>query len=85
MLYCFDLFAKLDEPEGEYDQWVESEEDLLATLRQFNGVNTKDETVVDESLVTLSSRNTRVVDFYLSRVVFPRSAKEFPSKLPTSA
>ncbi|KAH9028425.1 hypothetical protein EDB83DRAFT_2422333, partial [Lactarius deliciosus] len=85
MLQCFDLLAKLDDPDKEYNQWVESEEDLPATLRQLNGVNTKDETVVDELLVPLFSRNTRVVDFYLSRVVFPRSAREFPYKLPTSA
>jgi hypothetical protein len=31
------------------------------------------------------SRNKGVVDFYLSQVVFPRAAREFPSKLPTSA
>jgi hypothetical protein len=85
MLQCFDLLVKLDDPDGEYDQWVESEEDLPATLRQLNGVNTRDETVVGELLVPLFSRNTRVVDFYLSRVVFPRSAREFPYKLPTSA
>jgi hypothetical protein len=85
MLQCFDLLAKLDDPEGEYDRWVESEEDLPVTLRQLTGVNINDETVIDESLVPLFSRNTRVVDFYLSRVVFPRSAREFPYKLPTSA
>ena len=85
MLQCFDLLATLDDPEGEYDQWVESEEDLPTTLCQLNGVNTKDETMVDQFLVPLFSRNTRVVDFYLSRVVFPRSAREFPFKLPTSA
>ena len=33
----------------------------------------------------LLSRNKRVVDFYLSQVVFPRAAREFPNKLPTSA
>ncbi|KAI0289428.1 hypothetical protein B0F90DRAFT_1793926, partial [Multifurca ochricompacta] len=33
----------------------------------------------------LLSRNVRAVDFYLSQVVFPRAAKEFPSKLSTSA
>ena len=38
---CFDLLAKLDDPEGQYDQWVISEEDLPATMRQLNGVNTK--------------------------------------------
>ncbi|KAI0295621.1 hypothetical protein B0F90DRAFT_1637634, partial [Multifurca ochricompacta] len=85
VLLCFDLLSKLDNPEMEYDQWVESGKDLPVTLRQLNGVNTKDDIQVDEFLVPLLSRNVRAVDFYLSQVVFPRAAKEFPSKLSTSA
>jgi hypothetical protein len=86
LLLCFDLLAKLDDGKTEYGHWVELEhDDIPATLRQLNGVNTEDETQVDESLVPLLSRNKRVVDFYLSQVVFPRAAREFPEKLPTSA
>src|SRR6201996_2013723 len=71
----------------EYDQWVESgkDVDIPKSLRQFSGVNTDDDTQVNEVLVPLFSRNTRVIDFYLSQVVFPRAAKEFRSKLSTSA
>ncbi|KAH9981617.1 hypothetical protein BJV77DRAFT_1146252 [Russula vinacea] len=54
-------------------------------MLQLNGVNTEDETQVDEVLVPSFSKNKRVVDFYLSQVVFPQAAREFPSKLPTSA
>ena len=85
LLLCFELLAKLDDPEMEYDHWVELGHDLPAKMRQLNGVNTKDETQVVEVLVPLFSRNKRVVDFYLSQIVFPRAAREFPSKLPTSA
>ncbi|KAI9441030.1 hypothetical protein H4582DRAFT_2128066 [Lactarius indigo] len=85
VLQCFDLLTKLDNPDMEYDQWVEFGEGVPISLRQVNGVNTKDDTQVDEYLVPLFSRNTRVIDFYLSHVVFPRAAKEFPSKLSTSA
>jgi hypothetical protein len=85
LLLCFELLAKLDDPEMEYDHWVELGHDLPAEMRQLNGVNTKDETQVVEVLVPLFSRNKRVVDFYLSQIVFPRAAREFPSKLPTSA
>ncbi|KAI9432033.1 hypothetical protein H4582DRAFT_1884511 [Lactarius indigo] len=85
VLQCFDLLTKLDNPDMEYDQWVEFGEGVPTSLRQVNGVNTKDDTQVDEYLVPLFSRNTRVIDFYLSHVVFPRAAKEFPSKLSTSA
>ncbi|KAH9061808.1 hypothetical protein EDB83DRAFT_2506594 [Lactarius deliciosus] len=84
VLQCFDLLAKLDNPDMEYDEWVEFGEGIPTSLRQVNGVNTKDETQVDEQLFPLFSRNTRVIDFYLSQVVFPRAAKEFPSKLSTT-
>ncbi|KAH9013669.1 hypothetical protein EDB84DRAFT_1671224 [Lactarius hengduanensis] len=85
VLQCFDLLNKLDNPNMEYDQWVKSGEDIPDWLQQINGVNTDDNTQVDEHLVPLYSRNTRVIDFYLSQVVFPRAAKEFPHKLSTSA
>ena len=85
MLLCFDLLASIDNPETEYDHWVELGHDLPVALSQLNGVNTKDETQVDGLLIPLFSRNKKVVDFYLSQVVFPRAAREFPSKLPTSA
>jgi hypothetical protein len=79
------MLAKLDDPEMEYDYWVELGQDLPVALCQLNGVNTENEAQVDEVLVPIFSRNKRTVDFYLSQVVFPRAAREFPSKLPTSA
>ncbi|KAF8270964.1 hypothetical protein EI94DRAFT_648803 [Lactarius quietus] len=85
VLQCIDLLTKLDNPDMEYDQWTEMGEEIPTLLRQVNGINTNDDTQVDEHLVPLFSRNTKVIDFYLSKVVFPRAAKEFPSKLSTSA
>jgi len=85
VLSCFTLLAKLDDPEIEYDYWVGLGNDLPAELCYFKGVNTQDKNQVNRFLVPLFSRNKRVVDFYLSQVVFPRDAREFPSKLPTSA
>ena len=85
MLSCFELLAKLDDPEIEYNSWVGLGRDLPAELCYFKGVNTEDAHQVNGFLVPLFSRNKRVVDFYLSQVVFPRDAREFPSKLPTSA
>jgi len=85
VLLCFELLAKLDNPEMEYDHWVELGQDIPAELHQLNGVNIEDETQVDDFIVPLFSRNKAVVDFYLSQVVFPRAARQFPSKLPTSA
>ena len=84
LLLCFELLAKLDDGKTEYEDWVLGQ-DLPEEFRQLNGVNTEDETQVDKVLVPKFSKNKRVVDFYLSHVVFPRAAREFPSKLPTSA
>ncbi|KAI0279330.1 hypothetical protein BC826DRAFT_1158632 [Russula brevipes] len=88
VLLCFNLLANLDDVNMEYDHWVEIEgtnSKFPEALRQFNGVNTQDENQVNDLLVPLFSKNERVVDFYLSQVVFPRAAREYPSKLPTSA
>jgi hypothetical protein len=85
VLLSFGLLARLDNPQMEYDHWVESGRDLPEELHQLTGVNTEDMTQVDEFLVPFFSRNKGAVDFYLSHVVFPRAAREFPSKLPTSA
>ncbi|KAI9433421.1 hypothetical protein BJY52DRAFT_1160284 [Lactarius psammicola] len=85
VLQCFNLLAKLDNPDMEYNEWVESGKDVPYLLQQINGVNTDDDTQIDEHLVPLFSRNTRVIDFYLSQVVFPRAAKVFPFKLSATA
>ena len=84
VLQCFGLLAKHENPNTEYDEWVRFGKDIPDSLRQISGVNTDDETQV-EDLVRLFSANTKVIDFYLSQVVFPRAAKEFPHKLSTSA
>jgi len=75
----------LDNPAMEYDHWVELGQDIPSELRQLNDVNLEDGTQVDGFLVPLFSRNKGVVNFYLSRVVFPQAAREFPWKLPTSS
>jgi hypothetical protein len=85
VLLCFDLLVKLDSPEVEYNHWVALGQDLPKELHRLNSVNTKDKTQVDGLLVPSFSRNKGIVDFYLSQVVFPRAAREFPSRLPTSA
>ena len=87
MLHCLNLLTagKVDNPDMEYEQWVELEEGIPSSLRQVKGINVQDDTQIDEYLFPPFSRNTRVIDFYLSQVVFPGAAKGFPSKLSTSA
>lgn len=69
----------------EYDHWVAISPDLPAELRRLRSVNVEDLSQVNEFLVPVFSRNKRMVDFYLTQQVFPRAAREFQSKIPTSA
>ena len=80
-----EMLLKQDDPSVDYDLWVrESGAAVPENLRTLNGVNIKSSEQWNELLVPLFSRNLATVDFYLSSVVFPREAKEFPSKLSCS-
>jgi hypothetical protein len=81
---CFELLYKRETPALEYEQWVHRNPNIPAHLRQLNGLNLRDRDQFTNELVPAFSRNSAVVDFFLSSVVFPKEAKEFPHKLSTS-
>ncbi|CAE7230403.1 unnamed protein product, partial [Rhizoctonia solani] len=81
---CFELLYKLDNPTLEYKQWVQLNDTTPDDLRQLNNVNIKDRKQFTERLVPTFSRNSATIDFFLSSIVFPREAKEFPEKLAAS-
>ena len=54
-------------------------------LQEIIDVNPEDEGQFQAYLVPLFSKNYAVVNFYLSSVVFPREAKQFPKRLAASA
>ena len=81
---CFQLLYKLDNPTMEYENWVHNDPSVPFVLRQLSGVNIRDPEQRKQHLFPLFRHNRIVVDFYLSQVVFPKEAKEFPKKLTTS-
>ncbi|KAB5592331.1 kinase-(PK-like) protein [Ceratobasidium theobromae] len=81
---CFELLYKLDNPPLEYEQWVLRNESTPSHLRQLNGVNIKDREQFKYCIMPIFSHNSATIDFFLSSVVFPKAAKEFPLKLSTS-
>lgn len=82
---CFELLRKLDNPPLEYEKWVKrGGRTIPVFLRQLIGVNTKDLQTFTNDVIPIFQRNQAVIDFFLSQVVFPKEAKEFPSKLGTS-
>ncbi|KAJ4467172.1 hypothetical protein C8J55DRAFT_439106 [Lentinula edodes] len=81
---CFGLLFKLDNPPLEYKMWVDGDPTVPNHLRTLNGINTDDADQHGTHIIPLFSKRKTVVDFYLSHVVFPKAAKEFPHKLSSS-
>lgn len=83
---CFQALLKLDDPRLVYNDWVSAGGDCVPDIvRSLSGVNMDDTKLVNDIITPTFSKNYVVVNFYLSQVVFPREAKEFPYRLGTSA
>ena len=80
----FGILLKLDDPTLAYDLWVRDCPAVPECLQTLSGVNIKSSEQWNELLYPLFKRNRATVGFYLSSVVFPKEAKEFPSKLSCS-
>ncbi|KAG8923741.1 hypothetical protein FRC02_010929 [Tulasnella sp. 418] len=80
---CFNHLFKQDNPSLQYDSWVSQADKIPEDLRHFSSVDIHD---IDQraELHRLFHRNQAFIDFFLSNIVFPRDAKEFPSKMATS-
>ncbi|KAG1773378.1 hypothetical protein EV702DRAFT_577072 [Suillus placidus] len=83
LLLCFELLLKQDNPTLEYESWVARLQSVPESLRHLSGINTESAEQLRD-LQELFACNKAVIDFYLSRVVFPKEAKGFPSKLTCS-
>ncbi|KAL4077990.1 hypothetical protein J3A83DRAFT_4087275 [Scleroderma citrinum] len=81
---CFELLLQLDSPDLEYELWVRDWPSAPEYLRQVSGINVKSLEQWNTLLFPIFSCNQATIDFYLSRVVFPKEAKEFPFKLSSS-
>ncbi|KIJ08194.1 hypothetical protein PAXINDRAFT_18651, partial [Paxillus involutus ATCC 200175] len=86
LMTCFQILLKEDNPALEYESWISdlASDDVPCDLQRVNGINIKSSEQWKHRLVPLFAGNKTVVDFYLSRVVFPKEAKEFPTKLSCS-
>jgi hypothetical protein len=83
---CVLLLTKEDGPGAEYDRWtMQCRNTLLPGLDSFTGVNLDDAHGFERDLYPHLQYSKNTINFYFSRVVFPREAKEFPFKLSTSA
>ncbi|CAE6532541.1 unnamed protein product [Rhizoctonia solani] len=82
---CFEMIYKTDNPALEYDHWVLQGGGVPQEYSTLQGINIQDVKQFQQDIVPLFSYNSAVINFYLSALVFPRSVKEFPHKLVSSA
>ncbi|KAG0693269.1 hypothetical protein DFH29DRAFT_985528 [Suillus ampliporus] len=83
LMLCFELLLKQDNPALEYESWVLGLQSVPESLQHLSGINTESAERLRD-LQQLFACNKAVIDFYLSRVVFPKEAKAFPKKLTCS-
>ncbi|KAI6026973.1 hypothetical protein EDC04DRAFT_3092210 [Pisolithus marmoratus] len=81
LMLCFERLLMLDNPDQEYELWVRDCVGIPKYLRQISGINIQSLDQWNKHLFPIFSYNQSTIDFYLSQIVFPKEAKEFPSRL----
>ncbi|CAM4824603.1 unnamed protein product [Rotaria magnacalcarata] len=88
MLQCFNrLSEKEKDPKEIYEEWIshEDENDVDSSIKEWEGVNLKDDQQKMLHLFPSLRQNMLVVNYYVNHFVFPQEAKQFPQKLVSSA
>ena len=83
----FEVLLEQDDPPSDYERWLEGcgSQSIPDVLRNLSGVNIRSPEQWNQFIFPLFTRNQAAIDYYLSRVVFPTHAKEFPWKIPGSS
>ena len=83
----FEMLLDQDDPSTEYALWVQEfdRDSVPDSLRKLSDFNLRPSEQWDKVIFPLFAQNQAAIDFYLSRVVFPHKAKEFPWKLSGSS
>ncbi|KAH7912069.1 hypothetical protein BJ138DRAFT_1112671 [Hygrophoropsis aurantiaca] len=86
LITAFRLLLNQDNPEHEYKNWtrLHSLGSIPKNLLHPSGINLESSQQREEHLIPIFKRNQAVINFFLSQVVFPNEAKEFPLKLVCS-
>ncbi|KAL4077945.1 hypothetical protein J3A83DRAFT_1702057 [Scleroderma citrinum] len=85
LMTCITTLLQQDDPTEEYGAWVGDLSLVPSAPRHVSEINIESSKQWREHLVPMFSHNKVTIDYYLSQVVFPKEAKEFPSKLSSSS
>jgi hypothetical protein len=84
LFLCFEKLVSSDTALEEFDFWVQDLTNLPAAFRSLVGINLSDKVQCTDELFPRIRFAKNIVDFYLTKIVFPREMKEFPNKLSSS-
>ncbi|EJT69150.1 hypothetical protein GGTG_13259 [Gaeumannomyces tritici R3-111a-1] len=84
LFLAFTHLLKSDQPEQDYDEWVRDANSMPPSFQHLDGVNIKDRGQCTQQIFPRLRYSKGAIDFFLSRVVYPKFMKEFPSKLSSS-
>ena len=77
----FEILLDQDDPSTEYAVWIKEYDSVPESLQELGEINLRSSEQWDNVIFPLFTWNQATIDFYLSRVVFPKEAQEFPWKI----
>ena len=81
---AFEKLLLSDHAQEEYERWVQDAPELPFAFRQLTSINLSDPAQCSQMVFPPLRLAKGVIDFYMSRIVFPKEMKEFPHKLSSS-
>ncbi|KAK8112290.1 uncharacterized protein PG998_008747 [Apiospora kogelbergensis] len=84
LLDAFERLKHDDQSQPEYHIWTSSAPNLPAAFHELVGVNRRDKVQFATEVFPHLRYSKGAIDYFLSKTVFAREMREFPSKLSTS-
>jgi len=84
MFLTFAHLLKSDQPDVEYNGWIQTAQDLPPMYRNLISVNTKDTHQCLNQIFPHLRYSKGMIDYFLSRIIFPKEMRTYPSKLSAS-
>ena len=81
---AFERVLGNDNAQEEYERWIRDVSEIRSTFPRLTSINLSDSAQFSSTIFPFLRRAKGVIDFYLSRVVFPEAMREFPQKLSAS-
>lgn len=81
---AFEKLLLSDHAQEEFERWIQDAPELPLRFHQLTGINLSDAMQCSQIVFPSLRFAKGAIDFYMSRLVFPREMKEFPHKLSSS-